>query len=100
MRKTVFFAICSALLVMLTVQMSSCSKRDITNPPGVYFEIEDGYVYSDTVLPRNSIASIWVYATKMGVNDLIESGTIQRSINGGPDTTLNNMKIVTSEFLQ
>ncbi len=98
MRKTVFFTFCAVLLIALTVQLSSCSKRDISNPPGVSFYQVSGYVYGDTVLPKGSIAYIWVYANKIGVNDYLASGSIVRSINGGPDTTLSTMKFVASQF--
>ena len=100
MKKAVFFILCSVLLITLTVQLSSCSKKDITNPPRVSFNQVSGYIYSDTILARGSIATIWVYATKMGVNDILESGSIVRSINGGPDTTLNAMRFISTQYSQ
>lgn len=98
MKKAVIFILCSVLVVVLTVQLSSCSKRDITNPPGVFLNQVAGYIYEDTVVPRGTVASIWVYANKIGVNDYLASATIMRSINGGPDTTLASMKFVETQF--
>jgi hypothetical protein len=100
MKKALLFSFCFVVLVVLTAQLSSCTKRDITNPPGVGFNNITGYIYEDTVLYRNSIASIWVYANKLGVEDLLEGGSIQRSINGGPDTTLVSMKFISTQFTQ
>jgi len=100
MKKVVFFILCSALLIVMTAHLSSCSKRDQTNPPGVGFEVGTGFVSADTTVYRNSIAAIWVYANKLGINDLLDSGNIKRSINGGPDTTLTSMKFVAAQFNQ
>ena len=100
MKKAVFFIFCSVLLISLSVQLSSCSKKDQTNPPGVGFNVINGYIYSDTTLARGSIATIWVYANKLGINDVLDSGVIKRSINGGPDTTLQTMKFVETQFSQ
>lgn len=98
MKKVVFFISCAVLLLTLTAQLSSCTKRDITNPPGVFFNNISGYVYADTILPAGSIAYIWVYANKIGVNDYLASGTIARSINGSPDSIITSMKFVESQF--
>jgi hypothetical protein len=100
MNKAVFFIGCCALLIGLIVHLSSCKKKDETNPPGVGFIYEPGYVYDDTTLPANSIATIWVYANKLGVVDLLDSGTIQRSVNGGPDTVLQTMTFNSTTFSQ
>jgi hypothetical protein len=98
MKKAVFFICCSVLLIAVTIHLSSCSKRDITNPPGVFFNQVAGYIYEDSIVPRYSDVSIWVGANKIGVNDYLAGGTITRSINGGPDTTLATMKFVESTF--
>jgi len=100
MNKAVFFIVCSLLLVALTAGLSSCSKKDQTNPPGVGFISGTGYISDDTTLYRNSIATIYVYANKLGVVDLLDSGTIQRSINGGPDTLLQTMTFNSTTFAQ
>ena len=100
MKKAVIYTVCFGLLVALTMQLSSCSKKDITNPPGVGFNVVDGYISSDTILYRHTIATIWVYANKLGVNDLLDSGNIKRSYNGGPDTVINSMKFVSTGFSQ
>ena len=100
MNKTVFFIGCLLLLVTLTGYLSSCKTRDETNPPGVGFISEPGYVSDDTTLPANSIATILVYANKLGVIDLLDSGTIQRSVNGGPDTVLQTMRFTSTQFSQ
>ena len=100
MNKAVFFIGCLLLLATLTCYLSSCKTRNETNPPGVSFVSSPGYVSDDTVLYRNSIASIWVHANKLGVIDLLDSGTIQRSINGGPDTLLQAMRFTSTQFSQ
>jgi hypothetical protein len=58
MKKAVFFIFCPALLIALIVQLSSCTKKDQTNPPGVSFVNASGYIAKDTALYRNSIATI------------------------------------------
>ena len=98
MKKAVFFIFCPVLLIALIVQLSSCSKRDLTNPPGVLFNQVSGYVYSDTTLPQGTVAYIWVTANKIGVNDYLASGSISRSINGSPDSIITSMKFVESTF--
>lgn len=98
MKKAVFLVVCAVLLIVMTVHLSSCTKRDITNPPGVIFNQVAGYVYSDTIVPRGSTISIWVYANKIGVNDYLASGNIMRSLNGGPDSTLSSMTFAESQF--
>jgi len=98
MKKAVFFIFCSVLSIVLTIHLSSCTKRDITNPPGVYFNQVAGYIYEDSVVSRYSTVSIWVGANKIGVNDYLASGSIMRSINGGPDTTISSMSFVESQF--
>lgn len=100
MNKAVFFVFYSVLLITLSVQLSSCTKRDETNPPGVGFISEPGYVSDDTTLYRYSVATIWVQANKLGVVDVLDSGNIKRSINGGPDTLLTSMKFVSTQFTQ
>ena len=100
MKKAIVFTCCSLLLIALIVQLSSCTKKDQTNPPGVGFVAQPGYVYGDTTLYRHSIATIWVYANKLGIVDLLDSGTIQRSISGGPDTLLQTMTFNSTTFNQ
>ena len=100
MKKIVSLTFCFSLLVALTIQLSSCTKRDITNPPGVGINVYTGFISTDTTLYRNSPINIWVYANKLGVEDLLEGGSIQRSINGGPDTTLLAMKFISTQFSQ
>jgi hypothetical protein len=100
MKKAVFVVLGFALFIVLSVQLSSCSKRDVTNPPGVSFITTQGYIYDDTTVYRNSIATIWVQANKLGVDDVLDSGIIQRSINGGPDTTLATMRFISTQFSQ
>lgn len=98
MRKAVFFIFCPALLIALIVHLSSCSKRDITNPPEVFLNQVAGYIYEDSVVPRGSVVSMWIYANKVGVNDYLDSGYIQRSINNGPDTTLAVFKFASTYY--
>jgi hypothetical protein len=100
MKKPVFFILGALLLVTLTVYLSSCTKRDQTNPPGVGFYPGTGYITEDTTVYRYSIATMYVYANKLGVIDLLDSGVIQRSINGGPDTVLQTMTLNSTQFTQ
>jgi hypothetical protein len=100
MNRTAFFIVCSALMITLTGYLSSCKTRDETNPPGVGFVSEAGYVSDDTTLPANSVATIWVYANKLGVVDLLDSATIQTSVNGGPDSILQTMRFNSTQFSQ
>lgn len=79
--------------------LPSC-KQGGSNPPTVQLFNGTGYVYEDTTLAHGTLFTISVYATKMGVDDLLESGKITRSINGGPDSVLQDIKIVTTQFNQ
>jgi hypothetical protein len=98
MRKTLLPVICILLLTTAIVYLSSCSKRDITNPPGLVFNQASGYIYSDTIVARGSTISIWVYANKIGLNDYLASATIMRSLNGSPDSIISSMRFAESQF--
>lgn len=87
------------LLAGIIFSFSSC-KKEGTNPPVITFSQSEGYVYEDTALYHGTTFTFWVFATKMGTSDLVESGKITRSINGGPDTVLQSMSFVQSQFSQ
>jgi hypothetical protein len=87
------------IVALGTIIVSSCNKPS-TNPPVITFSNTVGYICEDTTLYRGTNYTFWVYATKNGGDDLVESGKISRSVNGGPDSVLQTMSFVTTQFSQ
>ena len=100
MSRSDFVVVVVVLLTGIMVYFSSCKVRNETNPPEVSFINNVGFVYADTTLYRGTNFTIWVFATKAGLNDLLESGKITRRINNGPDTTLTTFTFVSTQFSQ
>jgi hypothetical protein len=86
--------------VCVLICCSSCGNKNLTNPPLVYLVNNPGYLVDDTILAHGTTFSVWVYASKRGLDDLLETGQIVRSVNGGPDSTLGSMKFVATLFSQ
>jgi hypothetical protein len=99
MKHRAAYVIILGCLLILVFSISSCKVKE-SNPPVVQLNALTGFVYEDTTLVHGTTFGIWVYAYRDGVNDLLESGKISRSINSGPDSTLQSMTIVTSQFSQ
>jgi hypothetical protein len=97
MKKAVLFGVCCLLIGFLMFTSGGC-KVNLTNPPYVQLDTIIGYVYTDTTLPQGSDASFFVFAARAGNDDILTTGRITRSINGGPDTTLLNMNLATTQF--
>ncbi len=97
MKKTLSIISGCIFAVAVIFNLFSCKVKE-SSPPTVAFYQVAGYVSADTTLYRHTIFPIWVVASKDGVGDLVETGTITRSINGGPDSTLQTMNFVMSQF--
>ena len=97
MTKSLISVIVIVVLAGIVFNFSSC-KQSGGSAPVVKFFNAVGDVYEDTALVHGTTFVISVYATKMGVDDLLESGKITRSINGGPDSTLQTMTFVGTQF--
>lgn len=99
MRRAVVVLLVTTVLMVLVFNLSSCEKER-SSPPAISFTTTSPYVYSDTVLYRQSIFNVKVNASKVSLNDLLTSGKITRSINGGPDSTLLDMSFFSQNFAQ
>lgn len=89
--------ISGSLLLALTFTSGGC-KVNLSNPPYVQLDTLVGYVYGDTTLQQGSDASFYVFAARDGNDDILDTGYITRSINGGPDTVLARMHLATAQF--
>lgn len=92
------------ILSFLTIAVTafhfiSCQKTGNT-PPVIALFSGSGYISADTILPRRSIATFGIKAYKAGVDQLLIGCTIQRSINGAPDSILQQMTLYSQTFSQ
>lgn len=99
MKRVVFVMILTGVLMAFVFNLSSCDKER-TSAPKLTFTTSSAYVSTDTTLYRGTIFNIKVNATKVGLNDLLTSGKITRSINGSADSTLQDMSFYTQNFSQ
>ena len=86
-------------VAFLALHFIACQKTGNTPPVITLFE-GSGYISADTTLPRHSIATFGLKAYKAGVDQLLSSCTIQRSINGAPDSILQQMTLYSQTFTQ
>lgn len=88
-----------SLITSLLLSLGSCQKSGVT-PPVISLYEGKGYVSSDTTMLHGSIATFGVKAYKAGVDQLLRKCLIQRSINGSPDSTLQEMNLISQNFSQ
>jgi len=98
-KKVVFATLIITGGLVTMFNMSSCQKTDIT-PPYVFFDTATGYIGVDTALPHGTIFTLYVTAEEAGMDQLLTTGTILRSVNGGPDSVLQTMSLATQQFNQ
>ena len=89
-----FLTVCA-----ITFYLNSCKDKE-HSAPAVYFNSTIPYIYDDTTLTAGTTFAIYVQANEEGVNDLLESGQISVSINGGPDSVIQTMSFVSDVFNQ
>jgi hypothetical protein len=77
--------------------ISSCDGEKNTAPTIVFRE-GSAYVYKDTALVHGTIFNIGINASKTGTDGLLSSCKILRSTNGGADSTLQDISIITQYF--
>ena len=97
MRKGVIFGIGCLVLGFLMFGSGGC-KVNLSNPPFVQLDTLVGYVYDDTTLQQGTTANFYVFASRAGNDDILDTGIIYRSINGGPDSVLQTMWLSTTQF--
>lgn len=95
MNKPVYFFPLAALLFFFP----SCQKSGVT-PPVISLYAGTGYIYQDTTLTHGTTATFGVNAYKAGVDQLLRKCLIQKSVNGGADSVLQEMTLVSQSFSQ
>jgi hypothetical protein len=99
MNKTVVFIAGSMVLVFMLLHTTGC-KVNLSNPPIVIIDTIAGYVYDDTTIAQNTTFSVYITALRDGNNDLLETGSISHSVNGGPDSVIQKMTFASTQFFQ
>ncbi|MFN8321129.1 MAG: hypothetical protein U0T74_00600 [Chitinophagales bacterium] len=99
MKRIVFVLILTGVLMAFVFNLSSCEKER-TSEPKVAFIAGSTYISSDDTLFRGTIFNVKVNASKVGLSDLLTSGKITRSVNGGADSTMLEMNFFTQNFSQ
>ncbi len=99
MNKKVTYLLSLVVLVATITSVSSCGE-EISTPPVVSLYTGTAYVGVDTTIYRNTVFNIGVEAKKTGTEGLLNGCTILRSRNGGSDSVLQQMTLVTQYFAQ
>jgi hypothetical protein len=96
MNKKFFLILFAASLL---VYISSCEKGG-TSIPTIAFNTANVYVSADTILYRDTVFNIGIIASKTGPEGYLTSAKITRSVNGGADSTLLDMRFIQQYFIQ
>ena len=99
MNKKVSLLLSAIASITTVVSVNSCGEEK-TTPPLVTFRTSSVYVSVDTTIYRNTVFNIGIEAKKTGTDGLLSGCTIQRSSNGGADSTIQQMSFVTQYFSQ
>ncbi len=91
---SLYFATISIGFILL---FSSCDGEKKT-PPTIAFTKGSAFVYTDTALAHGTVFNIGINASKTGTEGLLSSCKISRSINGGADSTIQDITLVTQYF--
>lgn len=87
---------------ILLLGVSSCDKGG-NHHPSIYFQIRpDSVTYQSTFvsIPRDTVFSLYVNASKSGLENLLRSVTIAKSVNGSADSLILQANIYTTFFNQ
>lgn len=90
------------VVVLIFATISSCDSGG-DHHPNIGFTISSGSVTYDsyyTTLPRDTIFTIYIAASKTGADGMLKSFKITRSINAGADSTILDASITTEFFSQ
>ena len=99
MKKRAIFGLISVGVLFLIVYLSSCQKND-TTPPAINFSNASVYTYEDTTLAQGTVFTIYVSASKAGVDQHLDTGIISYSLNGSPDSVVQTMRLSSVQFNQ
>lgn len=97
MKKAIVSTLVGLAITVSMINLTSCGK-ETTTPPTIAFVAGSGNVAKDTSLYRGTTFRLAINAYKTGPNDLLTSCKIYRSINGGADSTIQEMNFVTQSF--
>ncbi|AVR45414.1 hypothetical protein C7S20_09095 [Christiangramia fulva] len=83
------YALKAALLLFLTINLSSCEK-DEGIPPELNFKTGAGYTSSDATLASGTVLKVGIEADRTEDKDNLKVFNVSKSIDGGtPETVLN-----------
>lgn len=99
MKNTFASVFVSVVMAAILLGINSCGKEKSTQPV-IEFISGSRYISSDTSLLHGTVFNIGISAVKTGSEGLLSSCTIARSINGGADSTLQEMTFLTQTFIQ
>lgn len=102
MSKISYWVISVGVTVFLLVGVCSCDKGG-DHHPSIYFQIKpDSVTYESTFvsLPRDTVFSLNLNASKSGLENLLRSVTIAKSVNGSADSLILQANIYTTFFNQ
>lgn len=97
MNNKVLFVSLLFICTVFAFVTSSCNGEKKT-PPTIAFRTGVGYVYNDTTIVHGTIFNIGFNASKTGTENLLTGCKITRSINGGADSTIQQVSMVTQYF--
>lgn len=86
-------------IIAFVAVIYGCNK-EVSTPPVITFSNTTGLIFKDTVLQAKDTFSITVNSSKTGPEGFLEKGYIYKSVNGGADTTLYEMKFAYVHFSQ
>ena len=99
MKKIVSVVTVSVIALVALVQFSSCGGEKSTVPT-IAFREGSAYVYKDTAIVQGTVFNVGINASKTGTEGILTNCKIDRSINGAPDSTIQNIVITTQYFTQ
>lgn len=90
----------SLIISVATITLVNSCGEEKSTPPVITFRTTSAYVSVDTTIYRNTVFNIGIEGKKTGTDGVLTGCTIQRSTNGGADSTIQQMSFVTQYFSQ
>jgi hypothetical protein len=97
--KRFFAAVLSVVIITgMVTSVTSCGEERST-PPNIAFVIDSTrYISKDTALTHGMVFNVAVTASKTGTEGMLSSFSVSKSVNGGVDSTLQQMTFVQQSF--
>ncbi|MES2620870.1 MAG: hypothetical protein V4615_08455 [Bacteroidota bacterium] len=97
MKKAIISTLAGLVITVGQITMSSCGK-ETNSPPQIELIAGSGNVVKDTSLYRGTTFRLAISSNKTGPDDFLSSCKISKSINGGADSTIQEMNFLTQSF--